>query len=140
MHVGARRGRDLLGPSPKNNTRIRRIFQTLDAPSVFSIVNNPDAAMQFFANLELYSSRYNINIDLSNVETLTTDAIAALIATLRRLDINVRGNLPGNADARRMLLESGFFAYVSSTEQLPQVKRDLMGELHSLAFKINKHR
>ena len=64
--------------------------------------------MHFFANLELYSRRYNINLDLRKVETLTTDAIAALIATLRRLEINVRGNLPTDADAQRILLASGF--------------------------------
>ena len=90
---------------------------------MLSIVRNPDGAMRFFINLELYSSRYNINLDLSKVDTLTTDAIAALLATIRRLDVGMRGNLPGNADAQRMLLESGFFDYVSSTQQLPRVKR-----------------
>jgi hypothetical protein len=90
---------------------------------VFSIVNNAEAAIDFFATLEFYSQKYIINIDLSNVETLTTDAIAALIATLRRLDINARGNLPNNRDAQRMLLESGFFAHVSNSQQLPEVKR-----------------
>jgi hypothetical protein len=107
----------------KQEARSRRQFQTVEAPSVFSIVNNPDEAMRFFINLELYSSRYNINLDLSKVETLTTDAIAALIATIRRLDVGMRGNLPGNADAQRMLLESGFFDYVSKTQELPKVKR-----------------
>jgi len=107
----------------RQQARIRRQFQTVEAPSVFSIVNNPDEAMRFFTNLELYSGRYNINLDLSKVGTLTTDAIAALIATLRRLDINVRGNVPDDADVQRMLLESGFFAYVSSTQELPKVKR-----------------
>src|SRR5208282_1727608 len=61
----------------KQQARSRRQFQTVEAPSVFSIVNNPDEAMRFFINLEFYSSRYNINLDLSKVETLTTDAIAA---------------------------------------------------------------
>jgi hypothetical protein len=107
----------------KQQVRSRRRFQTVEAPSVFSIVNNPDEAMRFFANLELYSGRYNINLDLSKVGTLTTDAIAALIATLHRLDVSVRGNLPRNADAERMLLDSGFFDYVSSTQLLPKVKR-----------------
>ena len=107
----------------KQQARSRRHFQTVEAPSVLSIVRNPDGAMRFFINLELYSSRYNINLDLSKVDTLTTDAIAALLATIRRLDVGMRGNLPGNADAQRMLLESGFFDYVSSTQQLPRVKR-----------------
>jgi hypothetical protein len=119
-----RRGPRFTGTvAQKQEARIRRDYQTVEAPSVFSIVNNPDAAMQFFANLELYSRRYNINLDLQKVETLTTDAIAALIATIRRMDINGRGNLPDNADAQRMLIESGFFDYVSFTQQLPEVKR-----------------
>lgn len=107
----------------KRAARIRRQYWTVEAPSIFSIVNNPDEAMEFFANLELYSTRYNINLRLLDVKTLTTDAIAALIATLRRMDINVRGDLPSNADAQRMLLDSGFFDYVSSAQQLPEAKR-----------------
>jgi hypothetical protein len=107
----------------KQQARSRRHFQTVHAPSVFSIVGNPEDAMLFFSNLELYASRYNLNLNLSNVATITTDAIAALIATVRRLDVSMRGNLPNNSDAQRMLLESGFFQYVSSTQELPQVPR-----------------
>lgn len=107
----------------KQEARIKRKYQTVAAPSVFSIVNNPDEAMQFFANLELYAGRYNITIDLSQVQTLTTDAIAALIATIRRLDVDMKGNLPNEADAQKMLLESGFFNYVSSTQSLPSTPR-----------------
>lgn len=107
----------------KQEARNRRRFQIVRAPSVFSIVNNPNDAMQFFTNLELYSSRYNIELDLSNVQTLTTDAIAALIATIERLDADMRGNLPYDPDAQRMLLESGFFDYVSSVQGLPSTPR-----------------
>jgi hypothetical protein len=107
----------------RQQAQSRRRFQTVQAPSVFSIVNNPDEAVRFFLNLELYAGRYNIQLDLSKVQTLTTDAIAALIATIRRLDVFVRGNLPSDPDTQRMLLESGFFDYVSSTQQLPKVKR-----------------
>jgi hypothetical protein len=107
----------------KRLSRSTRRFQTVSAPSVFSIVKDPDAAMRFFLNLELFASRYNLVLDLSKVQTITTDAIAALIATVRRLDVFFRGNLPANPDAQRMLLESGFFDYVSSTQQLPKMKR-----------------
>jgi hypothetical protein len=107
----------------KQQARRQRQFQIVQAPPVFSIVNNANDAMQFFTTLELYSSKYNINLDLSQVQTLTTDAIAALIATAERLDAVVRGNLPNNPDAQKMLLESGFFKYVSSTQPLPSTPR-----------------
>ena len=67
----------------------------------------------------IYSSKYNLNLDLSQVQMLTTDAIAALIATIRRLDVDMTGNLPDDSNAQTMLLESGFFTYVSSTQPLP---------------------
>ena len=104
----------------------KRLYQIVQAPSVFSIVNNPDEAMQFFTTLELYASKYNINIDLSQVQTLTTDAIAALIATIQRLDVGVRGNLPDDPDGQKMLLESGFFKYVRSTQPLPSTPQGTM--------------
>jgi hypothetical protein len=107
----------------KQQAQRKRQYQIVQAPSVFSIVNNTNDAMQFFTTLELYSSKYNINLDLSQVQTLTTDAIAALIATAQRLDAVVRGNLPNNPDAQKMLLESGFFKYVSSTQPLPSTPR-----------------
>ena len=101
----------------------KRRFETVVAPAVFSIVNDPRAAMRFFFNLDFFASKYNLNLDLSSVERITTDAIGALLAILRRIDVPVRGNLPINADAQRVLLESGFFDHVSRAVNIPQVKR-----------------
>ncbi len=103
----------------KRQARSKRLYQTVRAPAAFSIVNNPNDAMEFFTTLDLYSSKYNLNLDLSQVQMLTTDAIAALIATIRRLDVDMTGNLPNDSNAQTMLLESGFFTYVSSTQPLP---------------------
>jgi hypothetical protein len=79
--------------------------------------------MRFFLSLELYSTKYKLNLDLSGVQQITTDAIAALIATVLRLGVPVAGNLPINTDAQRMLMDSGFFEYVNSTQNLPKIKR-----------------
>jgi hypothetical protein len=119
-----RRGPKFTGTrAQKKQAQSRKRYQTVRAPSVFSIVNNPDDAMQFFSTLELYSSKYNLELDLSQIQTLTTDAVAALIATIQRLDVGVKGNLPDDPDAQKMLLESGFFQYVSSTQPLPSTPR-----------------
>ena len=107
----------------RDQTWAKRRYQNVVAPSVFSIINNPEEAMGFFVNLELYSSKYNLTLDLSQVETITTDAIAALIATVRRLEVPVRGTLPVNGDAQRMLVESGFFSHARSMQELPKTRR-----------------
>jgi hypothetical protein len=41
----------------KQQARRQRQFQIVQAPPVFSIVNNANDAMQFFTTLELYSSK-----------------------------------------------------------------------------------
>jgi hypothetical protein len=119
-----RRGPKFTGTrAQKKQAQSRKRYQIVQAPSVFSIVNNPDDAMEFFRTLELYSGKYNLELDLSQIRTLTTDGIAAMTATIQRLDVNVRGNLPDDPDAQKMLLESGFFDYVSSTQPLPSMPR-----------------
>jgi hypothetical protein len=114
--------------------RVRKRYYTLVAPTVLSLVNSPEAAMRFFANIEFYAMRYHLNLDLSPVVVITTDAIAALVAALRGLDANVRGNLPENSDAQQILLESGFFDYVHSTTKLPKMKRGFIRQEGS--FKV----
>jgi hypothetical protein len=102
----------------------QRAFYTLAAPSNFSIVQNSTATIAFLNNLRFYSAKYNINLDLSRVASLTTDAIAALVATtgaLTRAGTLINGVSPNDAVAQRILIGSGFFDHYHSQQPLPHV-------------------
>ena len=98
----------------------RRFFYHAVAPETFSIVQNPIAAIDFLNTLHYHAPRYNLTIDLSNVKHLTSDAIAALVATLPQLNTYVRGNLPIETASQKMLVASGFFSHVRRMEPLPK--------------------
>lgn len=102
----------------------RRAFHTLVAPSNFSIVHNSVATIAFLNNLRFYSAKYNLTLDLSGVGLLTTDAIAALVATtgpLTRAGSVINGVSPNDPKAQRILIGSGFFQYYHSDRPLPHV-------------------
>jgi hypothetical protein len=104
----------------------RRPYSTIKAPSNFSIVQNAEETIQFLHEIEIISRTHHIALDLANVESLTTDGVAALIATLRKAPIrsttSVRGNHPNTPRAREMLMESGFFSHVVSEQPIKIVK------------------
>ena len=94
----------------------QRAFETLVAPPNFSIVQNAVATIAFLNNLRFYSAKYNITLDLSGVGLLTTDAIAALVATLgplNRAGVLIRGVSPKDPTSQRILVGSGFFRALS---------------------------
>jgi hypothetical protein len=102
----------------------QRDFYTLAPPSNFSIVQNSAATIAFLNNLRFYSAKYNITLDLSGVTSLTTDAIAALVATTGPLTLAgtlINGVSPNDATAQRILVGSGFFEHYHSQQPLPHV-------------------
>jgi len=102
----------------------RRTYYNLVAPSNFSIVQNSAATIAFLNNLRFYSAKYNLALDLSGVGLLTTDAIAALVATLgplQRAGVLIKGISPRDTTAQRILVGSGFFEHYRSDQPLPHV-------------------
>lgn len=86
------------------------------------MVRYPVEAIGFLGSLHFYASRYNLTLDLSGVTYLTTDAVAALVATLvpfSRIPVFVRGSLPKDAEAQSLLVGSGFFDHFRSVQPLP---------------------
>jgi hypothetical protein len=111
-----------LGQARKVTPADRRQFHVLAAPEEFSIVDQPEAAIAFLSNLDLYAQKHNLTLDLSRVTHLTTDAIAVLVAALRPLrEVYVRGNLPNDPAAQSILVGSGFFDHFRSMQPLPSV-------------------
>lgn len=108
---------------PRKFTPIaEREFRTLIAPAGFSLVQNPSEAIAFLNSVRFYAERYNLTLDLSGVQLLTTDAIAAMVATLAPLNrsgVLIKGTSPKDAMAQRILVGSGFFEHYHSTQPLP---------------------
>jgi len=97
-----------------------RRFVTVVAPSDFSIVHNPEQSIAFLHTISAYSKKAHINLNLGGITNITTDAIAALLATIQASEgAKTRGNHPADDNARDILLQSGFFDHVHPTVQLP---------------------
>lgn len=106
------------------------------APAVLSLVAAPDQSLEFFGRLQNFSAKRNIFVDLSDVVTITPDAIALLLSLVSRLTrlhgIVIRGNYPSNQRAMRTIRESGFDQYLKTSlppaENLKGaiIKRDLL--------------
>ena len=91
----------------------KKKFLDLLVPSDFSLVNNPEEFIRFLRSLELYSPKYNLSLDLRGITSITTDAIAALIASIKVLERTIiRGNQPSDPTLAEILSQSGFFDHV----------------------------
>ncbi len=100
-------------------------------PKSFSLLNNPEETMSFFADFKNEIDRNQRNttffVDSKNVESVTVDALIYLIAILQndKLNNNLKysfsGNFPENGDAEKIYAECGFTDYVDSKmKTLPQ--------------------
>jgi hypothetical protein len=116
--------RHKIGELRKITPAVQRKFFPLVVPKRFSVVQHPEEAIAFLSNLNLYAQKHNLTLDLSRVTTLTSDAIAVLVATLNSLrETYVRGNLPDDPDAQRILVGSGFFNHLHSMQPLPSTSQ-----------------
>ncbi len=98
-------------------------YRNLRVPTEFSFIHNVEAMNEFLQTLRFYAKTSHIALDLEEVIKITPEAIAALVATISPSSMpntNIRGNLPLDPDAKRILLESGFFDHVRSTTELPK--------------------
>jgi hypothetical protein len=91
---------------------------------VFSLVRNPEEAIAFLREARFMGERYHLTFDLRGITTMTSDAVAALVATIRAMpQTAVRGNLPSDAAVTEMLIQSGFFDFANSLNPLPTCTR-----------------
>lgn len=83
------------------------------APSNFSLIENPAEIADFINNLKgLFTSRRKVFVILKHVEKINYDAIIVLLSVMVRFkshNIGFNGDFPLNLNAKRTLIESGFF-------------------------------
>jgi hypothetical protein len=104
--------------------------KNLDAPEVFSLLENPDESVNFLNQILLLSESANVFVNLGNVKRITPEAIAALLARIHmtnRTRSRISGNLPVDAAAKEVLDRSGFRDYVRTSDQYHRY--DLMGRV-----------
>jgi anti-sigma regulatory factor (Ser/Thr protein kinase) len=94
----------------------------LKAPSQFSLRDNPDEMVEFFARTHVLTMKgRKLYFDFGDIEHLTADAIIYLLSLRefyrdQSLPYSFEGNLPKNAQCRNTLISCGFFNYVHSVE------------------------
>jgi hypothetical protein len=100
----------------------RRAIASLHVPRVFSLIQNPEEVIQFLNRIEALSRAQHLSLKLEEVETLTPDAVAVLVATIKNelVDRGTRfqGDQPVAEKPRETLLESGFFDHVHSAQPI----------------------
>ena len=105
--------------------------KNIKAPSNFSFINNTEETIEYFekAHKEL-KSKHKINFDISDISTLTTDAIAVQIAKIKDTKFHFRsgimGNEPKNENLKRLFQQSGFYEYVNTTVYRPLSNNKLL--------------
>ncbi len=102
----------------------KKAVRKLVAPQSLSLQKNPESTLHYFKmvidTIEKTPMNGLVFFDLSNIETVTVDAIMYLIATLKNikrittLRIRCHGNVPLNANAREVFESCGFYKYVKA--------------------------
>src|SRR6267142_3473983 len=119
---------------PRRSPRPKRDTIVLPLPNDFSIIHNPEETVQFLLDFENRSRKKNIKLDLSALSTITTDAIAALIACIHRIRMTgtlVSGNSPNEESCKTILLQSGFFSHVRHRQALPSADKGKISQRES---------
>jgi len=104
------------------------------APHEFSVISNPESTYDYFSKIveEIQNRKFKeiFFFDLSEVEKISVDAIMYVLALMRNIKnkevfkYTFKGNQPISEKANRLLMESGFFKYVSSNNPHIQTQGD----------------
>ena len=122
----------------KQNNYFAKQILIVNAPENFSIINNREEFMDFLQRFDIQAWHGKpVRIDLSNVKTITPDALLCMIAYLTRYNLNkklphITGNSPEDPHCKQIFRESGFYKYVISdfkhqdTENVLSIRSDVI--------------
>ncbi len=90
----------------------------MPVPKVFSVIKNTNEVLSYFEEVrKLLKRGKNVRVNKHEVEIMTVDTIALLVASINRKDfVNdsiVHGNAPRNKELNKLFLESGFYDHVA---------------------------
>ena len=100
---------------------------SVTAPTHFSLFENNTETLKFFndvmENFAACQSRDTVFFDLSQIKVISVDAIMYLIALLKntlrinQFKIKCSGNEPEESKARAIMIDSGFYDYVTPVQR-----------------------
>jgi len=132
-HLSARQLAELKKYHSRNNisgaVEVRKgskHYHNLYVPGRFSLRENPNEVIFFLNEIELLGKQSSLHLNFDNVQLITPEAIAALIATISKATLAstaIRGNVPVCASCKQILEESGFFDHVKFRRSLLGVSR-----------------
>lgn len=102
----------------KHIERINKEIVNLEAPKIFSFIDNADEVVRYF-NLVKDNVHLNqpVRIDISKITHLSPDIIILLIAVLKdkkSMKVGIHGNAPEDSNLRKIFIESGLYNFVKS--------------------------
>jgi hypothetical protein len=105
----------------------RKAIQNISAPKNFSLIENTEEVLTYFDTAKVYLYEgYPIRFDISEIDELTTDAIALQIARIKDANFHknngILGNAPNNPKLKELFLQSGFYNYVQTKGAKPPIK------------------
>lgn len=110
-----------------NTLTNQKPIKNIVAPKNFSLIENTEEVLTYFeiAKKNL-NEGYPIGFDISEIDALTTDAIALQIARIKDINFHkkrgIMGNSPNDPKLKELFLQSGFFNYVQTKGAKPQIK------------------
>jgi len=96
----------------------------IKAPENFSLIKNTEETIKYFNSAHDQLKKSNrILFDISEIKSLTTDAIAVQIAKIKDEKFNLKkgifGNAPNNPHLNQLFVQSGFYEYVNTRGPKP---------------------
>lgn len=104
----------------RKNDYALRGYELISAPANFSFIHNTNEVVEFIVSLKnAYDTRQKVFVVLDEVLSVDYGAIVVLLSIMVKFKssgIGINGNFPKNSDARRLLIQSGFFENLYKTE------------------------
>jgi hypothetical protein len=115
----------------KQRRQAKKPFVVHPAPKSFSLIADTNEVLRYFKEAEDFlSNGENVTLDISNVDTLTPDTIALMVASIHDIDFHHGSRIQGNAPQKPALLklftESGFYDYVAARGTFTSNKKGLL--------------
>jgi hypothetical protein len=99
-----------------------RKYEVIQVPNDFSFINNTEEMIKFFNKMgRRFGKKKHLSLDLSNISSITADALAVLISKLkdRRFTngMSYKGNEPIDPVLKEQFIHSGFYDHVATASR-----------------------